>query len=329
MVGFLYPQNDERKDSAFTLFYMGINLGALLSPLIVGGLGNTGNPSDFMYGFLAAGVGMIIGLIIFICCKNKYLVTPEGEDVGSRPSHAMESHKCNGPLTKIEKQRIAVIFTLAFFVIFFWASFEQAGVSLTFFAEQSVNRVITSLNYTVPASWFQSINPLFILLIAPIFASMWLKLRKIGFEPSIPLKMAIGLILLSLGFIILLPAAQMIDSGSSGVSPLYLVGVYLMMTLGDLCISPIGLSMVSKLSPVRFSCLMMGVWFLSSAASNMIAGLLSSLYPDPNGPIPTLLGIPIDGFTSFFMIFVVMSAVAAIILIIISKKLSKMMHGIH
>jgi POT family proton-dependent oligopeptide transporter len=158
---------------------------------------------------------------------------------------------------------------------------------------------------------------------------MWLKLRKIGFEPSIPLKMAIGLILLSLGFIILLPAAQMIDSGSSGVSPLYLVGVYFMMTLGELCISPIGLSMVSKLSPVRFSCLMMGVWFLSSAASNMIAGLLSSLYPDPNGPIPTLLGIPIDGFTSFFMIFVVMSAVAAIILIIISKKVSKMMHGIH
>jgi len=329
MVGSLYSKNDERRDSAFTIFYMGINVGALLSPLIVGGLGNTGNPSDFMYGFIAAGIGMIIGLIIFIISKNKYLVTPEGESVGKLPSHLIESHEnCDGPLTKIEKQRIMVIFTLAFFVIFFWASFEQAGISLTFFADQSVDRVISSLNYTIPASWFQSINPLFILLIAPIFATMWPKLRKKGLEPSIPLKMAIGLILLSVGFMILLPAARMIDAGSSSVSPLYLVGVYFMMTLGELCISPIGLSMVSKLSPLRFSCLMMGVWFLSSAASNIIAGLLSSLYPEPGMPIPTLLGIQIAGYSSFFMIFIIMSALAALFLIIISKKLSKMMHGI-
>ncbi|WP_414469047.1 peptide MFS transporter [Methanobacterium sp. ACI-7] len=330
MVGYLYPQNDKKRDSAFTIFYMGINLGALISPFIVGGLGNTGNPADFMYGFLAAGVGMIIGLIIFILGKNKYLVTPEGESVGSTPSHKMESNiNCNGPLTMIEKQRIAVIFILAFFVIFFWAAFEQAGVSLTYFAEFSVDRTISSLNYIIPASFFQSINPLFILLIAPIFATMWPKLRERGFEPSIPLKMIIGLLLLCLAFMVLLPAAMMIDAGNSGVSPLYLVAVYFMMTLGELCISPIGLSMVSKLSPIRFSCLMMGVWFLSSAASNIIAGLLSTLYPSPSNPIPTFLGMQIHGLTSFFMIFIVMAAIAAVILLIISKKLTKMMHGIY
>lgn len=330
MVGFLYPKNDSRRDSAFTIFYMGINLGALISPLIVGTLGDTGNPSDFMYGFLAAGIGMIIGLVVFLVSKNRYLVTPEGENVGSKPAPAQGDKKCSPEsLTPVEKERIAVIFILAFFVIFFWASFEQAGVSLTFFANQNVDRVISALHsFTIPTPWFQSINPLLIMLIAPIFSIMWPKLRKKGWEPSIPTKMAIGLVLLSVGFMILLPAAQMVDAGNTLVSPLFLVGVYFMMTLGELCISPIGLSMVSKLSPKRFACLLMGVWFLSSAASNIIAGLLSSLYPDPAKPIPVILGIPIDGFTSFFMIFVVMSLLASLILMITRKRLSMMMNGI-
>ncbi|AXV39128.1 peptide MFS transporter [Methanobacterium sp. BAmetb5] len=330
MVGFLYSKNDERRDSAFTLFYMGINLGALISPLIIGALGDTGNPGDFMYGFLAAGTGMLIGLIIFILGKNRYLVTPTGKSVGSKPELYCEDKKSvTGPLTTIEKHQISVIFILAFFVIFFWASFEQAGVSLTFFADQNVDRVISALNnFTIPTPWFQSINPLLILLTAPLIAALWPKLRHKGLEPSIPLKMSIGLILLAFGFIILLPAAQMVDGGSTVVSPLYLVGVYFMMTLGELCISPIGLSMVSKLSPARFACLLMGVWFLSTAASNLIAGLLSTLYPDPAKPVPLLLGIPIDGFTSFFMIFIVLSITSAIILLGLSKRITKMMHGV-
>jgi POT family proton-dependent oligopeptide transporter len=176
MVGFLYSKNDERRDSAFTLFYMGINLGALISPLIIGALGDTGNPGDFMYGFLAAGIGMVIGLIIFILGKNRYLVTPTGKSVGSKPELYCEDKKSvTGPLTTIEKHQIAVIFILAFFVIFFWASFEQAGVSLTFFADQNVDRVVSALNnFTIPTPWFQSINPLLILLTAPIFAVLWL-----------------------------------------------------------------------------------------------------------------------------------------------------------
>jgi POT family proton-dependent oligopeptide transporter len=329
MVGFLYSDNDGRRDSAFTIFYMGINLGALLSPIIVGGLGDTGNPADFMYGFLAAGIGMILGLVIFILGKNKYLVDPEGKAVGQIPNHKYDPDGCNNKsLTWIEKQRIAVIFILAFFGIFFWAAFEQAGVSLTFLAEQHVDRVVTSINYTIPTAWFQSVNPLAILIFAPFFAGLWLKLKDHGKEPSIPLKMAAGLLLLSFGFIVLVVASKTLDGGSNTISPIWLVGAYVFFTFGELCISPIGLSMVSKLSPAKFTCLLMGVWFLTSAVANILAGQISTLYPDPTRPTPFLLGIPIDSFTAFFMIFVVMSIIAALILFLIRKRLENMMHGI-
>ena len=329
MVGFLYSDNDGRRDSAFTIFYMGINLGALLSPIIVGGLGDTGNPADFMYGFLAAGIGMILGLVIFILGKNKYLLDPEGKAVGQIPNHKYDPDGCNNKsLTWIEKQRIAVIFILAFFGIFFWAAFEQAGVSLTFLAEQHVDRVVTSINYTIPTAWFQSVNPLAILIFAPFFAGLWLKLKDHGKEPSIPLKMAAGLLLLSFGFMVLVVASKTLDGGSNTISPIWLVGAYVFFTFGELCISPIGLSMVSKLSPAKFTCLLMGVWFLTSAVANILAGQISTLYPDPTRPTPFLLGIPIDSFTAFFMIFVVMSIIAALILFLIRKRLENMMHGI-
>ena len=329
MVGFLYSDNNGRRDSAFTLFYMGINLGALLSPIIVGGLGDTGDPADFMYGFLAAGIGMIIGLVVFIIGKKKFLVDPKGNAVGVVPNNKYNNDGCKSQtLTWVEKQRVMVIFILAFFGIFFWAAFEQAGVSLTFLAEQHVDRVISSINYTIPTAWFQSINPLAILIFAPLFAVLWLKLKDTGKEPSIPLKMTGGLFLLSVGFMILVVASKTLDYSASTISPLWLVGAYVLFTFGELCISPIGLSMVSKLSPARFTCLLMGVWFLTSAVANIIAGQISTLYPDPTRPTPYLLGIPIDGFTSFFMIFVVMSIIAALILFIIRKPLETMMHGI-
>lgn len=365
MVGSLYSKNDKRRDSAFTIFYMGINLGALIAPLVVGLLGDTGNPADFMYGFLAAGIGMIIGLGIFVIAKNKYLITPEGESVGIKPVHNLfenpqeiiidergsinepnkpntdnevntvnepniEKNNDHPPLTSIEKQRIGVIFILSFFVIFFWTAFEQAGVSLTFFAQQNVDRMVGIIHFTIPASWFQSVNPLAILLFAPLFAAFWPKLNSKNLEPSMPSKMALGLIFLSGGFLLLTLPARMIDNGASVVSPLWLVAIYIMFTFGELCISPIGLSAVTKLSPVRFASLLMGVWFLSAAASNLLAGFLSCLYPDPSRiTVPTLFGIPVNGLETFFMIFVVISAVAAIILFLIRKKLVKMMHGIN
>ncbi len=195
MVGSLYPEGDKRRDSAFTIFYMGINLGALLAPFVAGGLGDTGNPADFKYGFLAAGIGMLFGLVQFYIGKNKYLVTPDGKPVGMPPEKKSKAEKQEDehpPLTKIEKERIAVIFILAFFVIFFWAAFEQAGVSLTFFADGMTDRVVGFLdNWEIPASWFQSINPIAIVIFAPLFAAIWTKLGNKGREPSSPLKMAL------------------------------------------------------------------------------------------------------------------------------------------
>ena len=328
MVGFLYSDNDGRRDSAFTIFYMGINLGALISPIIIGLLVGENNPAYYMYGFLAAGIGMLLGLVIFILGKNKYLVDPEGGAVGDVPNHQYDPDNCNDQtLTWVEKQRIMVIVILAFFGIFFWAAFEQAGVSLTFLAEQHVDRVITAINFTIPAPWFQSVNPLAILLFAPFFAALWLKLKDKGKEPSIPLKMSGGLFMLSVGFMILVFASKTLDGGAS-ISPLWLIAAYVLFTFGELCISPIGLSMVSKLSPARFTCLLMGIWFLTNAFANILAGQLSALYPDPTQPTPYILGIPINSFTSFFMIFVVMSIIAALILFLMRKRLETMMHGI-
>jgi POT family proton-dependent oligopeptide transporter len=149
-----------------------------------------------------------------------------------------------------------------------------------------------------------------------------------GKEPSIPLKMAMGLLLLSSGFMLLVFATGSLDHGAASISPLWLIAVYVLFTFGELCISPIGLSMVTKLSPKKFTCLLMGVWFLTSAVANILAGQISTLYPDPSLPTPYLLGMPINSFTSFFMIFVVMSLIAAVILFLIRKRLETMMHGI-
>jgi len=332
MVGSLYPEGDKRRDSAFTIFYMGINLGALLAPFVAGGLGDTGNPSDFKYGFLAAGIGMLLGLVQFYIGKNKYLVTPDGKPVGMPPEKKSKTDKHkdeHSPLTKIEKERIAVIFILAFFVIFFWAAFEQAGVSLTFFADGMTDRVVGFLdNWEIPASWFQSINPIAIVIFAPMFAAIWTKLGNKGREPSSPLKMALGLFLLSLGFLVLIPAASQVDAGVK-VSPLWLVAAYTLHTFGELSLSPIGLSMVTKLSPVRFGSLLMGTWFLANAAANWLAGQLSTLYPDPTKTdYSSLFGFVINDFTSFFTIFIVMSLSASLILFFLHKLLIKMMHGV-
>jgi proton-dependent oligopeptide transporter, POT family len=331
MVGSLYPEGDKRRDSAFTIFYMGINLGALMSPLVAGGLGDTGNPADFKWGFLASGIGMILGLIIFYWGKNKHLVTPEGQQLGMVPPKRMKKDANSleqKPLTKIEKERISVIFILAFFVIFFWAAFEQAGVSLTFFADQMTDRYVGFIDWTIPASWFQSINPTAIVLFAPLFAWIWTKLGNSGREPSSPTKMALGLFLLSLGFLLLIPAGARVDSGAM-VSPMWLVGAYLLHTFGELCLSPIGLSMVTKLSPLRFASLLMGVWFLANAAANWLAGMLGTFYPAPGRTdYASLFGYTIDDFQSFFMIFVGMALIASIILFLLSGYLKKLMHGV-
>ena len=333
MVGQLYPQGDKRVDSAFTIFYMGINLGAFIAPLLCGYLGDTGNPADFRWGFLAACVGMILSLVLFIFLKNKYIVTPEGEQIGMAPNKArMETVEvdtagevkktfpvstiiiwgsiCVGlfgffnlymemdiigcfifsltisapgliisdpSLTKIEKQRIWVIYIVAFFVIFFWSAFEQAGASLTYFAEEQTNR--TLFGKTIPTSYFQSINAVAIVIFAPLFVWLWGGLGKRNMEPASPFKQSIGLFLLALGYLVIAMGVQGINP-STKLSMIWLVSLYTIHTFGELCLSPIGLSMVNKLAPVKLASLLMGVWFLSTAAANKFAGTLSELYPE-------------------------------------------------
>lgn len=378
IVGRLYEPGDSRLDSAYTIFYMGVNVGAFFAPLACGFLGDTGNPADFKWGFLAAALVMIVSLIIYVVKQNKYLVAYDGTPIGIIPASKEKSnqkkeneegekinflklaiwiaagvglfflfnHWFNGDiigaiiysacivvpgfvisdnsLTSIERQRILVIYLIAFFVIFFWAAFEQAGISLTYFADEQTNRTI--FGWTMPASWFQSFNAIFVVLLAPIFSTMWIRLGQKGMEPASPTKQAIGLFLLSVGYLLIAVGVKNVEPGTK-VSMLWLTGLYFIHTTGELTLSPIGLSMVNKLSPARFASLLMGVWYLSMATANKLAGSLSSLYPEA-GRSKIFLGFEISSLYDFFMIFVVMSAIASLILFLLSKWLQKLMHGI-
>ncbi|OGH94676.1 MAG: hypothetical protein A2039_02235 [Candidatus Melainabacteria bacterium GWA2_34_9] len=313
MVGQLYEKNDPRRDGGFTIFYMGINLGAFLSPLICGTLGEK---VSFHYGFAAAGVGMLIGLLIFMWGQNKYIKpvgnAPACEDIMLVKDHHQKT-TCDLPLTKDEKQRIAVIFIMMFFCIFFWASFEQAGSSLTLFAERSTDRLIPFLNWEFPVSYFQSVNPLLIILLAPLFSKMWLDLADINKNPSLPVKFSLGLFLVAVGFVLMVIASAI--AGTGKVSFLWLIGVYLFHTLGELCISPVGLSMVTKLAPLKFASLLMGTWFLSSFFANFIAGYFAGSYDN----LKT---------TEFFLIPVVLTGISAILILFLTKLIKKWMHGV-
>ncbi len=229
-------------------------------------------------------------------------------------------------LTKVEKSRLTVIIIIMLFVIFFWMCFEQAGASLTFFANEQTDRHV--FGWEMPASYFQSFNPIFIVILAPIFATLWGKLGRKGIEPPAPMKQAMGLGFLALGFLFI--AFGTTGSAAVQVSIMWLTGLYFLHTVGELFLSPIGLSMVNKLTPGRFTSLMMGIWFMAIATGNKLAGTMSSLYPDPKstGPKPVFLGITIDNLHTYFMIFVGLSGIAAIILFLLSFKLRKMMHGI-
>jgi POT family proton-dependent oligopeptide transporter len=366
MVGQLYPAGDRRIDSAFTIFYMGINLGAFFSPLVCGSM-------DFKWGFLSACIGMLIGLVAFILFQKKYLISEQGKEIGLPVKklnfqsllliagsigivffmlNFKQMFKSNidvisyfiygamvlmpililtdRSLTKLERNRIIVIFILAFFVIFFWGAFEQAGASLTLFADRQTNR--TLFGWEMPASYFQSINPLAVISLAPIFTLIWGFLHTRKMEPSSPHKMAYGLALVALGYIVIAIAVKGLGLGEK-VSMWWLVSLYIIHTMGELCLSPIGLSMVSKLAPLRLSSLMMGTWFLANAAANKFAGTLSALIPpsadtlDPNAPVvyPSFLGIQITNLYEFFMLFIVMTGIAAGILFLLSSWLKKLM----
>lgn len=364
MVGQLYPKGDNRIDSAYTIFYMGINTGGALGPFVCGFFGDTGNPADFKWAFLAGGIGMIISVLTLHFLNNKYVVDPDKKIIGLTPDGAPKKYLnpvvmvvgmallslttigllyidakvvnylfyfligcivliaviiySDKTLSSAEKTRVSVIFTVSFFVIFFWSAFEQAGASLTFFAEEQTQRDLGF--FTVPASFFQSLNSTFVVVLAPLFAWLWLKLGKR--EPASPYKMAIGLFLLALGYLWIAFGVKDVQANVK-VSMIWLIGMYMMHSMGELCLSPIGLSLVNKLAPIKFASLLMAVWFTANAFANKLAGVLSGYYPD--GKTTSFLGYQIANLYDFFMLFLGMAGVASLVLFFLSSKLKKMM----
>lgn len=327
IVGELYEPNDPRRDSGFTIFYMGINLGAFFAPFICGFLGEPTDPSSILeaykwkYGFMAAGTGMIIGLIWYLVSQNKYLghiglhpVTKntQDEDVEERA----KAEAAQKPLTQDEWDKIKAIFTFVFFAVFFFAFFEQAGTSLNFFAKEATNLhpVLPFIGQiTLKASYFQAVNPIFVLLLAPVFAKLWLKMGEK--DPSIPSKFGWGLFLQGLGFSAIAVGAALYQANGP-VSAIWLILVYLFCTMGELCLSPVGLSMVTKLAPLKFMSLFMGVWLTASFFGNLLAGWLASYYD--KWSLTTLFSVPAIG-----------SIVFGVIMWIMTRKIKHWMHGVH
>ncbi len=423
MVGSLYPKAEKSKlDSAFTIFYMGINLGAFLGQLIcplVGDVKDLAGIRDihaFRWGFLAASIAMLLGSALFFFLKDKYVVRPDGKAIGGLPSknesgdfEEGEAQKASfsktsllvacvafiglglvihfvfgqniiysliyssgltlaglilsdKSLTKIETDRILVIYIVSFFIIFFWAAFEQAGSSLTFIADNQTDR--NFFGWQMPPSMVQIFNGLFVVAFAIPFSMLWDYLRGKGKEPISPVKQAMGLALIALSYFII--AHNVKDLGNSGLLAIkWLILLYLVQTCAELCLSPIGLSLVSKLSPKRFSSLLYGVFFLSNASGYALAGTLGSLLPATgdkfkkanelginlqdvldkkitltttqldqlnksqiNTDYPLFAGFQIHNLFEFFMVFVILTGAAAILLYALTPLLKKMMHGI-
>jgi POT family proton-dependent oligopeptide transporter len=223
-------------------------------------------------------------------------------------------------LSPLDKKKVGVIFILSFFVIFFWSAFEQAGASLTFFADEQTQRNLGF--YTVPASFFQSLNSIFVIVFAPLFAWIWIKLGK--HDLASPTKMALGLFLLSIGYLWIAIGVKDVQPGIK-VSMMWLIGMYALHTWGELCLSPIGLSLVNKLAPLKIASLLMAVWFLANAFANKLAGQLSALYPEKG--TTSFLGYEMNNMYDFFILFVVLSGLASLILFLLTRWLQKMMNN--
>lgn len=313
MIGDLYEQGDKRRDSAFTIYYMIFNGGAILAPILCGYFGET---YGYKYGFLTAGIGMFIGLVIYVISGKKYL-----GDLGMVAKHKLARLQTKGkkekiPLTSNERDRIAVIFVLLFFVTFFWAAFEQAGSTMNLYTDKYINKVV--MGWEIPTSWFQSINPIYVVLLAPLFSMFWLWLAKIKKNPSTPMKMAIGMVILGSGFLFMVGAVLQrggdVADDTVKASLGWLMGAYLFTTIGELFVSPIGLSMVTRLAPARMGSLFMGVWFLSSFLAHLIGGFMVQFMEKL-------------GAYNLFLTITIFIIVLGIIVFTMSRKLVTWMHG--
>jgi proton-dependent oligopeptide transporter, POT family len=320
MVGQLYREGDPRRDGGFTIFYMGVNVGAFIGPLVCSYLGESPR-WGWHYGFGAAGVGMVLGLLLYLRLKSRYL-----PGIGERPNRELAigtgGAAAMGSLSAVERRHLTALLIIMLFTIPFWMAFEQTGSSMNFFAAQRTNRVVSS-TFTIPAGWLQSVNSLVLIATAPLFAWLWTRLARRGREPSTPAKMVVALILMGGGFVFMVVAASY-NAGGYLVSPLWLVAAYTLHTFGELCLSPIGLSMVTKLAPMKFASLMMGAWFFATGISELLAGQLAALTDKVGrGELFHLFG----GQADFYFIFVASSVVAALGLASLTPWLKRLIRG--
>ena len=337
IVGDLYEPGDRRLDSAFSIFYMGINLGAVIAPLIVGLLadnvfattfvdanGVTQITHGYRYGFLAAAVGVLIGQLLFVFLSNKYLGNIGIEPKGAAKVAESTTEEVKVPLTRQEKERIAVIFIFFFFAVFFFAGMEQAGASFNLYANKYIDRTI--FGHEIPTAWLQMINPFFVIVLAPVFAYFWN--TRLGQALNTPLKMGLGLIVLGIGFWFMLIAGfqrgatwqgglNIVDNPDATIkaSMIWMILTYLLHTIGELSLSPVGLSIVTKLSPARFASLFMGVWIMAAAFANILAGLISSYVVEL-------------GASTVFASISAFVMVLGILMVSLNKVIERMMHGV-
>lgn len=321
MVGSLYGENDPRRESGFSIFYFGINVGAVLAPLTCGFLAESKafkrflswmgfNPvGSWHWGFAAAGVGMTVGLIVFLLHRQRLA------HVGGRTRTRKNAPDFvpSQPLTPADWKRVGAIFVFFLFTILFWAAYEQKGGSLNLLAKDLVNREIGGSEF--PASWMQSLTGTFVLFLAPFFAFFWLRLGKR--QPSSPVKFTFGLLFIGLGYLLMVPAAMLTAYGK--ISPLWLVGLYFLEVVGEMFLSPVGLSTVTKLAPAKLLGIMMGVWFLAAALGNKLAGYLGGFFDKDNpGTMMKLYGGIAIGLL-----------LSAGILAVLTPKIKKLMGGVH
>jgi len=312
MVGSLYDEKDARRDAGFSIFYMGINLGAGIAPLITGALaqGLDGKGGNWHYGFAAAGVGMTIGVIQYVLGKPR--LASAMDRLSAVPAAKKTASGAAQPFTAEEWRRIAAVGVFFLAAVLFWSAFEQAGSSLNLFADRMTK--LEAFGRPFPSSWFQAINSAFLIALAPVFAWVWVALKD--HEPSSPAKFTFGLLFVGLGFLLLVPAASMAQRGGVLVSPMWLVGVYFLHTIGELCLSPVGLSVVTKLAPVRIAGLMMGVWFLATSIGNKVGGYVAGFFDQ--FPLPLLFGA-----------VAATTIGSALVLALLIKPVRKLMGGVH
>ena len=327
MVGELYSAADRRRDSAFTVFYLGINAGMFLAGIAVGttidvfGYQQDGElVRNYQAGFLLAGIGMLLALALQLSLARP-LLGAIGTEPAARKAKRLQPHQQTS-LSKQEIDRLKVLLVMGLFTIIFWAGFEQAGGLMNIYADRFTERSIGK--WQINPTYFQSLNPLFILIFAPLMAALWVKLGKA--EPNSPLKFALGLLLLGLGFLFMVGASWQASpqfGGDGKASLWWLVLAYLFFTLGELCISPIGLALVCKLAPLRVLSLLMGAWYLFMAAANKLAGLIGALIGTGTEDNDQQM---LSNALAIFAGFSLSAILAALLLYLLADKLVHWMH---